>query len=109
VATYDDFSRLEIRVGTITEVQEFPEARKPAWKLRIDFGEHGARRSSAQLTTLYTAEMLLGRQVLAVTNFPPKQVGPFISEVLVLGVPGSGGEVVLLQPERPVANGSLVG
>jgi len=107
--TYPDFQRVEMRVGTILEVLEFPNARSPAWQLRIDFGpEIGERRSSAQITTLYAADALLGRQVIAVLNFPPKQIANFFSEVLVLGLSQSDGSVVLLQPERPVENGLRV-
>ena len=105
--SFDDFLKVDIRVGTIVEVQPFPQARKPAWQLLVDFGpELGLKRSSAQLTTLYTSEDLIGKQVLAVVNFPPRQIANFFSEVLVLGLEqeyGSG--VVLLQPERKVANG----
>ncbi|MBL7784217.1 MAG: tRNA-binding protein [Saprospiraceae bacterium] len=106
--SFDDFLKVDIRVGTIVEVQPFPQARKPAWQLLVDFGpELGLKRSSAQLTTLYTSEELVGKQVLAVVNFPPRQIANFFSEVLVLGLEqehGSG--VVLLQPERKVANGA---
>ncbi len=106
MATMDDFERLDIRVGTVIDVQPFPQARKPAYKLTIDFGAPlGTRRSSAQITVHYTPEMLLGRQVMAVVNFPPRQIGPFMSEVLTLGVPDAQGEVVLLQPEQTVPNG----
>lgn len=106
MATFADFDMLDIRVGTITDVQPFPQARKPAFRLTIDFGgEIGMKRSSAQLTIHYTAEMLLGRQILAVVNFPPRQIGPFISEVLTLGVPDGNGAVVLLQPSESVPNG----
>lgn len=107
--TFSDFEQLDIRAGTIIDVQEFPEARKPAWKLWIDFGPLGTRKSSAQITKLYAKEDLLNRQVLAVVNFPPRQIGPFVSEVLVLGVYGNEGEVILLQPERKVENGGKVG
>ncbi len=109
MATFHDFEQLDIRAGTVTDVQDFPEARKPAWKLWIDFGALGVKRSSAQLTALYSKEQLLGRQVIAVVNFPPRQVGPFISEVLVLGIYGKEGEVILLQPERAVENGGKIG
>lgn len=105
--SFDDFLKVDIRVGTIIEVQPFRQARKPAWQLLVDLGlELGLKRSSAQLTTLYTAEDLLGKQVLAVVNFPPRQIANFFSEVLVLGLEQeNGGGVVLLQPERAVANG----
>jgi tRNA-binding protein len=106
LATIEDFDALDIRVGTIIDVQPFPKARKPAWKLTIDFGpELGTRRSSAQITVHYTAEQLMGRQVVAVVNFPPRQIGPFISEVLTLGVPDAEGAVVLLAPGHTVPNG----
>ncbi|MBC8037661.1 MAG: tRNA-binding protein [Rhizobiales bacterium] len=104
--SYDDFQRVEIRVGTIVAVDPFPEARKPAYKLKIDFGTPlGIKKSSAQITKYYTAETLLGRQVAAVVNFPPRQIGPFMSEVLTLGFPDPDGEVVLAAVERPVPNG----
>ena len=103
---YDDFERIDIRVGTVVDAQPFPEARKPAIKLWIDFGETlGVRRSSAQLTTNYKANELIGTQVCAVINFPPRQIGPFISEVLTLGMPDETGAVVLVKPERVVPNG----
>jgi tRNA-binding protein len=101
-----DFQKVDIRVGTVTAVDPFPEARKPAYKLTVDFGAAlGTRRSSAQLTANYRAENLVGRQVLAVVNFPPRQIGPFLSEVLVLGFPDERGEVVLAALERPVPDG----
>ncbi|HEY0583039.1 MAG TPA: tRNA-binding protein [Chloroflexota bacterium] len=104
--SFDDFLRVDIRVGRIIDVRPFPAARKPAYQLEVDFGpELGRRRSSAQLTQRYTAEELLGRQVLAVVNFPPRQIATFFSEVLVLGVPDADGNVVLIEPQTEVPLG----
>ena len=105
--TWDDFEKVEMRVGVITAVEDFPEARKPAYKLTIDFGLHGVRRSSAQVTH-YAKESLLGRRVVAVMNFPPRQIGKFMSEVLVLGAVESNGRVVLLKPDEVAELGSRI-
>jgi tRNA-binding protein len=103
---YDDFAAVDIRVGTIVAAEPYPEARRPAYKLAIDFGpELGVKRSSAQLTRHYTPQGLVGRQVAAVVNFVPKQIGKFMSEVLVLGFPDADGAVVLIAPDQPIANG----
>ena len=104
--TFEEFQKVEIRVGTIVEVREFPEARRPAFKLWVDFGqEFGVRKTSAQITKNYEKRNLVGRQVAAVMNFPSKQIGKFMSEVLVLGLPDEAGEVVLVSVDKPVPNG----
>jgi tRNA-binding protein len=104
--SFDDFLKVDIRVGTIVEAAEFPKARKPAWKVWVDFGaEIGVKKSSAQITAHYAKDDLIGRQVAAVVNFPPRQIADFMSEVLVLGFADGDGEIVLLQPERAVPNG----
>ena len=101
MATMEEFEKLDIRLGRVVEAADFPEARKPAYRLRIDFGEElGIKKSSAQLVALYTKEELVGKLVLAVVNFPPRQIGPFMSEVLTLGVPDAEGEVVLIAPDE---------
>lgn len=104
-----DFEKIDIRVGTITACSEFPGARQPAYQLKIDFGTQGVKSSSAQITVLYTVEELIGRQVIAVVNFPVKQIGNFFSECLVLGIYNENNEVVLLQPAGKVKNGCRVG
>lgn len=104
--SWDDFQKVELRIGTILEVEEFPEARKPAWKLTVDFGDEiGQRHASAQITDLYTSEELVGKQVVGVVNFPPKQIGPFMSECLVSGFVQADGSVVLAVPDKPATNG----
>ncbi|MCF8244077.1 MAG: tRNA-binding protein [Saprospiraceae bacterium] len=107
--TWTDFEKVEMRVGTIIAAEDFPKAKQPAYQLTIDFGEFGVKRSSAQITKLYQKENLVGKQVIAVTNFPPKQIANFMSECLVLGVVGDEKEVTLLQPERQVTNGLRIG
>lgn len=107
--SWNDFEKIEMRVGTVTEATAFEKAQKPALKLKIDFGEYGIKKSSAQITALYNIEMLIGKQVIAVTNFPPKQIADFFSECLVLGIYNEQNEVVLLAPERRVKNGCRIG
>lgn len=108
--SWNDFEKIDMRAGTITDVQTFPEARRPAYKLIIDFGEEiGTRKSSAQITDLYTPDDLLGKQILAVVNFPPKQIGPFMSECLVTGFYNDQQQVVLLHPSQAVQNGAKFG
>ena len=104
--SFDDFMKVDIRVGTVTRAEPFPEARKPAIKMWIDFGpDIGERKTSAQVTVHYTPETLIGTQELGVVNFPPRQIGPFMSEVLVLGVPDEDGAIVLMRPTQPTPNG----
>lgn len=104
--SFDDFLKVDVRVGTIVAVEDFPEARKPAYRMQIDFGPKiGTKKTSAQLTRHYTPDTLLGRQVAAVVNFPPRQIGPLMSEVLTLGFPDADGEVVLVAVDQPVPNG----
>ena len=103
--TWQDFEKVEMRVGTVVAAEDFPEARSPSYQLKIDFGSDGIKKSSAQITKLYNKYDLVGKQVIAVVNFPPKQVANFVSECLVLGVVGDNKEITLLQPERKVKNG----
>jgi len=107
--SWAEFEQVELRVGTVVEVEDFPQAKKPAYKLKVDFGELGIKRSSAQITHLYQKQELLGRQVVGVINFPPKQIANFFSEVLITGFYLPTGEIVLAQPERRVPNGSKLG
>jgi tRNA-binding protein len=108
MATIEDFEKVDLRVGRIVAVDDFPEARKPAYKLTVDFGPLGTKRSSAQITALYSKDDLLGRLVVAVVNFPPRRIGPFLSEVLVMGAPDAEGRVVLLAVEREVPLGGRI-
>ncbi|RKE92201.1 tRNA-binding protein [Ichthyenterobacterium magnum] len=105
--TFEDFTKVDLRIGTIIEVNDFPEARHPAYQLTIDFGDLGIKKSSAQITTLYTEDALLGKQVVAVVNFPKKQIAKFMSECLILGAV-NGKDVILLNPENKVKNGTIV-
>ena len=106
---WDDFAKVKLCAGTIIEVEEFPQARRPAWKLTIDFGEElGSRRSSAQITDLYTRDQLIGKQIIAVVNFPKKQIGPFMSECLVTGMPREDGAIVLATTDEFVPNGTML-
>ena len=107
--SWPDFEKVDMRVGVVVDAQEFPEARRPAYKLTIDFGPLGTKRSSAQITRHYRPADLVGRHVVAVVNFPPKQIGPFVSEVLVLGAYNDAGEVILLHPDQAVTPGSKIG
>ncbi len=107
--SWEDFERVDMRVGVVVDAQEFPEARRPALKLSIDFGPLGLKRSSAQITDHYSPAALVGRRVVAVVNFPPKRIGPFVSEVLVLGAYNDAGEVILLRPDIDVSPGSRIG
>jgi tRNA-binding protein len=107
--TWDDFEKIDIRVGTIMEVNDFPKAKNPAYQITIDFGDLGIKKSSAQITNLYDKEALKGKQIIAIVNFPPKQIANFFSECLVLGIYADKKEVVLLAPDRPVQNGWKIG
>jgi len=104
-----EFEKVDMRVGVVVDAKDFPEARRPAYRLWVDFGPLGVKRSSAQITAHYRPEELVGRSVIAVVNFPPKQIGPFVSEVLVLGAYDDAGQVILLQPARAVAPGAKIG
>jgi tRNA-binding protein len=107
--TWEEFEKVEMRIGTVLAAENFPKAKNPAFQLTIDFGELGIKKSSAQITKCYTKEALIGQQIIAVVNFPPKQIANFLSECLVLGVIGLDKEIVLLQPERAVKNGLKIG
>jgi tRNA-binding protein len=109
VISWNDFEKIDIRSGTVIEVSDFPKARKPALKLKIDFGELGIKQSSAQITRFYNKESLLGSQLIAIVNFPPKQIADFLSECLVLGIYTDEKDVVLLRPDQPVGNGWRIG
>ena len=109
IITWDDFEKIDIRIGTIIEVNDFPKAKKPSYQLTIDFGESGIKKSSAQITDLYKKEELTGKQIVAVINFAPKQIANFLSECLILGVYTDKKEVVLLQPQQRVQNGWKIG
>jgi len=106
--SFEDFIKVDIRIGTITEVKEFPKAKKPAFQILIDFGTIGVKKSSAQITELYTKEKLLGKQVMAIINFNPRQIANFMSECLILGVYNKDGHVVLLQTSQPIKNGEQI-
>ncbi len=107
--SWDDFSKIEMRIGTIIAVKDFPNAKKPAYQLTIDFGTYGIKHSSAQITHHYTKQELLQKQIIAVINFPPKQIANFFSECLVLGVYDENNQVILLRPDKPTTNGQLIG
>jgi len=107
--TWDEFGKVEMRVGTIISAEEFKEAKNPAYKIIVDFGEYGTKKSSAQITKLYNVEELIGNQVIAVVNFPPKQIANIMSECLVLGAIGENREVTIIEPERKVENGTRIG
>jgi tRNA-binding protein len=107
--SWAEFEKVDLRVGVVVDAQPFPEARRPAYKLWIDFGALGVKRSSAQITPRYALEALVGRRVVAVVNFPPKQIGPFVSEVLVLGAYDERGEIILLRPDFEVSSGAKIG
>jgi tRNA-binding protein len=107
--SWADFEKVDMRVGTIVDAEDFPEARNPAYKLIVDFGDLGERKTSAQITSVYSKEELMGQQVIAVVNFPPKQIGPFMSECLVMGVLGEDKDVILLKPDKDVKNGWKIG
>ncbi len=107
--TWNDFEKVELRAGTIINVEDFPEAKRPAYKITVDFGDFGVRKSSAQIVVLYKKEELIGKQILGVINFPPKQIGPFLSEFLVTGLYREDGSVVLVTTDKKVPNGAKLG